>query len=67
MVQAEKVAGSLLEEVYFFSNLSNPSGRTITLGSTLPLTEMGTRNPKKKKPAGKVRPARRANNLAGIW
>jgi hypothetical protein len=29
------------------SNLPNPSGRTMTLGSTQPLTEMSTRNLKK--------------------
>jgi hypothetical protein len=28
----------------FFSNLPKPSGRTIALGSTQPLTEMSTRN-----------------------
>jgi hypothetical protein len=31
-----------------------------------PLTEMSTRNLKKKEPGGKVRPARRADNLAAI-
>jgi hypothetical protein len=31
-----------------FSNLTNPSGRTMALGSTQPLTEMSTRNLKKK-------------------
>jgi hypothetical protein len=29
------------------SNLPNPSGRTMALGSTQPLTEMSTRNLKK--------------------
>jgi hypothetical protein len=38
----------------------------MALGSTQPLTEMSTRNLKKKKPGGKVRPARRADNLAAI-
>jgi hypothetical protein len=28
----------------FFFNLSNPSNRTMVLGSTQPLTEMSTRN-----------------------
>jgi hypothetical protein len=28
----------------FFFNLSNPSSRTVALGSTQPLTEMSTRN-----------------------
>jgi hypothetical protein len=34
--------------------------------STQPLTEMSTRNLKKNKPGGKVRPACRADNLAAI-
>jgi hypothetical protein len=34
---------------WIFSNLPNPSGCTIALGSTQPLTEMSTRNLKKKK------------------
>jgi hypothetical protein len=50
---------------WIFSNLPNPSGRTMALGSTQPLIEMSTRNPKKK-PGGKVRPARTADNLAAI-
>jgi hypothetical protein len=32
----------------FFSNLTNPSGLNVTLGSTQPLTEMSTRNLKKE-------------------
>jgi hypothetical protein len=32
----------------FFSNLPNPTGRTMALGSTQPLTEMSTRNLKKR-------------------
>jgi hypothetical protein len=32
----------------FFSNLPNPSGRTMALGSTQPLTEMSTRYLKKE-------------------
>jgi hypothetical protein len=51
---------------WIFCNLPNPSGRTMVLGSTQPLTEMSTRNLKKKKPGGKVRPALRADNLADI-
>jgi hypothetical protein len=51
---------------WIFSNLPNPSGRTMALGSTQPLTEMGTGNLKKNKPGGKVRWARRADNLAAI-
>jgi hypothetical protein len=41
---------------------------TVALGSTQPLTEMSTRNLTKiKKPGGKVRPARRADNLSAIY
>jgi hypothetical protein len=43
----------LIPEVTAFFNLPNPSGRTMVLGSTQPLTEMSTRN----LPAGKGRPA----------
>jgi hypothetical protein len=50
---------------WIFSNLPNPSGRTMALGSTQPLTEMSTRNLKKKL-GSKVRPARRADNLDAI-
>jgi hypothetical protein len=49
-----------------FSDLPNPSGRTMALGSTQPLTEMSTSNLKKKETWGKVRRARRADNLAAI-
>jgi hypothetical protein len=52
---------------WIFSNLPNPSGRTMALGSTQPLTEMSTRNvKKKKKPGDKGRPALRADKLAAI-
>jgi hypothetical protein len=37
---SRKVAGSIPDEVIGFSNRSNPSSRTMTLGSTKPLTEM---------------------------
>jgi hypothetical protein len=33
---------------WIFSNLSNPSDRTMALGSIQPLTEMSTRNLKKE-------------------
>jgi hypothetical protein len=62
---SRKVAGSSPDEVDFL-NWHNPSGR-IALGSTHPLTEMSTRNLKIKKPGGKVRLARRADNLAAIY
>jgi hypothetical protein len=45
-----------------FFNLSNPSSRTMALGSTQPLTEISTRN----RPEGEERPARRADNLIAI-
>jgi hypothetical protein len=59
---SRKVAGSIPDEVIGFFNLPNPSSRTMTLGSTQPLTEMSTRN----LPGGKGRPARGANNLTAI-
>jgi hypothetical protein len=40
---SRKVAGSSPDEVDFL-HLPNPSGRTMVLGSTEPLTEMRTRN-----------------------
>jgi hypothetical protein len=45
-----------------FLNRSNPCSRTMTLGSTQPLTGMTTRN----LPGGKGRPARKADNLTAI-
>jgi hypothetical protein len=42
-VPSRMVAGSNSNKVDFF-NLPNPSSRTMTLGSTQPLTEMSTRN-----------------------
>jgi hypothetical protein len=39
-----KVAVSIPDEAIGFLNLPNPSSRTMTLGSTQPLTEMSTRN-----------------------
>jgi hypothetical protein len=51
---------------WIFSNLPNLSGGIMALGSTQPPTEMSTRNLKKKKPGGKARLARRADNLAAI-
>jgi hypothetical protein len=33
-----------LRSLDFFFNLRNPSGRTMALGSTQPVTEMSTRN-----------------------
>jgi hypothetical protein len=62
MLQARKVAGSIPDEVIGFFNLPNPSSRTMTLGSTQPLTEMSTKN----LPGGKGLPARGADNLTSI-
>jgi len=41
---SQKVAGSIPDGVSGFFHCHNPSGRTMTLGSTQPLTEMSTRN-----------------------
>ena len=39
-----KVAGSIPDDVIGIFHLHNPSGCTMGLGSTQPLTEMSTRN-----------------------
>jgi hypothetical protein len=57
-----KAAGSIPDEVIVFFNLPNPSSRDMALGSTQPVTEMGTRN----LPGGKVRPGHKADNLTAI-
>jgi hypothetical protein len=56
------VAGSIPVEVIEFFYSPNLFSRTMTLGSTQPLTEMSTRN----LPGGKGRPARKAENLTAI-
>jgi hypothetical protein len=66
MLQAERTRVPVPMRWIFF-NLPNPSGRTMTLGLTQSLTEMSTMNLKKKKPGGKVRPARRADHLPAIY
>jgi hypothetical protein len=43
-VTSRKVVGSIPDEVIGFFNCSNPSSRTMDLGSTKPLTGMSTRN-----------------------
>jgi hypothetical protein len=43
-VTSRKVAGSIPDEVIWFLSWLNPSSRTVVLGLTQPLTEMGTRN-----------------------
>jgi hypothetical protein len=57
-----KVAASIPDEVTDLFNWPNPSSLTVALGSTQPLTEMSTMN----LPAGKRRPALKANNLTAI-
>jgi hypothetical protein len=61
MLQAGRSSVRVPDKVDFF-NLPNPSSLTMALGSTLPLTNMSTRN----LPGGKKRPAHRADNLAAI-
>jgi hypothetical protein len=41
---SQKVAGSIPEGVIGIFRLHNPSGRTMALGLTQPLTKMSTRN-----------------------
>jgi hypothetical protein len=59
---SRKVAGFIPGEVHGFFNCPNPSSRTMTVGSTQPLTEMSTRT----LPGGKGKPARKADNLTAI-
>jgi hypothetical protein len=58
---SRNVTGSSPDEVDFFK-LPNLSSRTMTLGSTQPLTEMSIRN----LPEGKGRPTRKADNLTAF-
>jgi hypothetical protein len=53
---------SIPVEVTEFFNSSNPSSRTMVLGSTQLLTEMSTRT----LPGDKGRPARKAKKLTSI-
>jgi hypothetical protein len=39
-----KVAGLITDQIIWITNLANPSNHTMTLVSTHPLSEMGTRN-----------------------
>jgi hypothetical protein len=59
---SRKVAGSNTDEVIGYFNSSNPSSRTMAMGSTEPLTEMSIRN----LPGVKGRSARKADNLTAI-
>jgi len=56
---SRKVAGSIPDCVIGIFHWYNPSGRTMALGLTQPLTEMNTRNVS----WGYRRPVRRADNL----
>jgi hypothetical protein len=56
------VAGSIPDEVIGFSISSIRSSRTITMGSTQPLTEMSTRYV----PGRKGQPELKADNLSAI-
>jgi hypothetical protein len=58
----QEPADSIPDEVIEFFNWSNPSSRTMGLGSTRRLTEMSTRN----LPGGNGRPARESDNLTAI-
>jgi hypothetical protein len=59
---SRKDTGSIPDEVIGFFNWTNPSSRTIALGSTQPPTELSTRN----LPRNKGRPVRKAENLSAI-
>jgi hypothetical protein len=59
MLQAERITGSIPDDVTGFFNLSNLSSRNMALGPTQPLTKMGTKN----LPLVKERPARMADIL----
>jgi hypothetical protein len=61
-IPLRKVVGSIPNEVIGFFNLPNPSSRTMSLGSTQPLTEMSTRN----LPGDEEQPVRKADNFTAI-
>jgi hypothetical protein len=63
MLQAGRSRDRIPMRSLDFFNLPNPSSRTMALGSTLPLTEMRTRNIL----GGKGLPARKADNFAAIY
>jgi hypothetical protein len=60
--KSHKVAGSISDVIIGFFSRLNPSSRNMALGSTQPLTEMGTRNLS----GGIRRPARKVDNLTAI-
>jgi hypothetical protein len=57
-----KIAGSIPDIIGIYFDWSNPSSRTMALGTTQPV-EMCTRN----LPGGKGQPARKADNLTAIY
>jgi hypothetical protein len=59
---SRKVAGSIPVEFIGFFNLPNPSGLSMSLRSSKPVTEMSTRNLL----GGKGLQARKADNLTAI-
>ena len=59
---SRKVAGSIPDGVIGIFHWHNPSGRTMALGSTQPLTEMSTRNIS----WGSMRPVQRADKLTTL-
>jgi hypothetical protein len=58
--KSRKFEGSIPDGVIRFFNWPNPSSRTVTMGSTQPLTEMSTRDLL----GGKGRQARKADLTA---
>jgi hypothetical protein len=62
MLRAERSRVRFPTRSLDFLNLPNPSSRTMTLGSTQPLTEMSNRN----LPGVKGRPMRKTDNLIAI-
>jgi hypothetical protein len=60
---SRKVADSIPDDVIRFLNWPYPWSRNLALVWTQPLIEMNIRN----LPAGKGRPARKADNLTAIW
>jgi hypothetical protein len=59
---SRKVVGSIPDEVIRLYDFPNPSGRTMALGSTQPITEMSTTS----LPGSKGQPARKAENFTAI-
>jgi len=59
---SQKVVGSIPDGVIGIFHCHDPSGRTMALGLTLPLTEMSTRNVS----WGQRQPVRRADNLTNF-